>query len=43
MTHKNIAPNTYVWVREDPSKHFLALDELKEPVLVELEVRGWAS
>ena len=22
--HKNLAPNTYLWIQEDPSKHFLA-------------------
>ena len=22
--HKNIAPGTYIWIREDPAKHFLA-------------------
>jgi hypothetical protein len=22
--HKNIAPHTYVWIREDPSKHYRA-------------------
>jgi hypothetical protein len=32
--HKNIAPNTYVWIMEDPSKHFLALDEKRAPVFV---------
>ena len=33
--HKNIAPSTYVWVMEDPSKHFLALDDQKDLLLVE--------
>jgi len=32
--HKNIAPDTYVWVEEDPSKHFLAVDDQQELFLV---------
>ena len=24
--HKNLPPGTYLWIMEDPSKHFLALD-----------------
>jgi hypothetical protein len=32
--HKNIAPSTYLWVMEDPSKHFLALDEQQNLLVV---------
>lgn len=33
--YKNIAPTTYIWIREDPSKHFL-VSEMDD----ELKIRG---
>lgn len=33
--HKNIAPQTYIWIREDPSKHFHVID-----MTAELTARG---
>lgn len=33
--HKNIAPRTYIWIREDPSKHFHVID-----MSAELSARG---
>lgn len=38
--HKNLAPETYVWVREDAGKHFLAVDERQELLLIVPMRRG---